>query len=113
MNCLGTSKRLRRGAGDFLWCLLVPHCVCCNIFLSRQRIVGPGQIPADECVIFMKDVAKGAAVEMDYGTIYMLSPEIQMYKYKDSEVERLLHAVMKQLGPRVMRVFEKFMCNGV
>jgi hypothetical protein len=60
----------------------------------------------------MKDVAKGEAVEMDYGTIYMLPHESQIHKYEGSDIGRLLHAVMKQLDPRVMRAFEKFMLSG-
>lgn len=91
----------------YVYCCIVSAVILC--FLSRQRIVAPGQIPADECVIFMKDVAKGEAVELDYGTIYMLEPESQIHKYEGSEVGRLLHAVMRQFDPRVMSVFEKFM----
>ncbi len=33
---------------------------------DRQTTVGPGQISAAECVVFMKDVAVGEPVEMDY-----------------------------------------------
>jgi len=80
--------------------------------LSRQKIVAPGEIPADECVIFMKDVAKGETVELDYGETYMLLPEGQIHKYKDSDIGCLLHAVMKQFDPRVMGAFKKFMRSG-
>jgi len=86
------------------------HFVCCNrVSLGRQKIVAPGQIPADECVIFMKDVAQGGAVELDYGVDYMLPREEQIHKYKDSEIGRLLHAVMKQFDPRVTSAFNRFM----
>ena len=76
----------------------------------RQKTVAPGQIPADECVIFTKNVRKGEAVELDFGTQYMLSPESQIHKYEGSEIGRLMHAVMKQFDPRVRSAFEKFMC---
>jgi hypothetical protein len=33
---------------------------------DRQTTVGPGQISAAECVVFMKDVSVGEPVEMDY-----------------------------------------------
>ncbi len=32
---------------------------------GRQRHVGEGQIAADKCVVFLKDVDKGGAVECD------------------------------------------------
>jgi hypothetical protein len=86
------------------------HFVCCNrVSLGRQKIVAPGQIPADECVIFMKDVAQGGAVELDYGVQYMLPREAQIHKYNGSEIGRLLHAVMKQFDPRVTSAFNRFM----
>jgi hypothetical protein len=66
-------------------------------------------IPADEYVIFMKDVAKGEAVELDYGETYMLHPEGQICKYEDSDIGRLLYVVIQQFDPRVMSVFKKFM----
>jgi hypothetical protein len=88
------------------------HFVCCNrVSLGRQRIVAPGQIPADECVIFMKDVAQGEAVELDYGVQYMLPREQQIHKYEGTDIGRLLHAVMKQFDSRVRRAFQKFMLS--
>jgi len=87
---------------------------CSNIasLWHRQTIVAPGQIPADDCVLFTKDVATGEAIELDYGLDYMLPQEQQIHKYEGSEIGRLMHAVMKQFDTRVTSAFERFMLSG-
>jgi hypothetical protein len=91
------------------FCVVLFLVTCIIMYDLRQKTVAPGQIPADECVIFTKNVRKGEAVELDFGTQYMLSPESQIHKYEGSEIGRLMHAVMKQFDPRVRSAFEKFM----
>ena len=76
---------------------------------GRQSTVGPGQIPADECVMVMKSVGVGQAVELDYGSSYMLSREKQLLQFRGHELERLIERVFARVDARVLAAFRAYM----
>lgn len=76
---------------------------------GRQTTVGPGQIPADECLIFMKHVGVGEAIELDYGSTYMLSRERQLLQFRGDELERLVEAVFARVDARLLAAFKTYM----
>jgi hypothetical protein len=76
---------------------------------GRQTHVGDGQIAADECVVFVKAVAAGEAVECDYGESYMLAREVRLTQFHGSEIETLIEAVFRHFDPRVLAAFEAYM----
>lgn len=76
---------------------------------GRQRTVGPGQVPADDCVIFMKDVEIGEPVELDYGETYMLAREKQLLQFRGDEVEELVEKVLPPFDARVLAGFKAYM----
>lgn len=76
---------------------------------GRQTDVGPGQVPADECVIFMKDVAVGEPVEMDYGDIYMLARDKQLLQFRGDKLEELIEKVLANFDARVLAAFRAYM----
>jgi hypothetical protein len=78
---------------------------------GRQTTVGPGQIPADECVVVMKDVAVGDEVLLDYGETYMLEPEKQLLQFRGDVLERLVVGVLAGFDPRVLAAFRAYMAS--
>lgn len=66
-------------------------------------------MPADECVVFTKDVAAGEAVELDYGDGYMLSREEQLVQFRGDELERLIEGVLRGFDARVLAAFRAYM----
>ena len=79
----------------------------------RQTHVGEGQVSAAECVVFMKDVAKGGAVEMDYGERYMCEPEFQLRQLRGDQLERALERVLWAFDARVLAGFRAHMASAV
>ncbi len=78
---------------------------------GRQRTVGPGQVPADECVVFMKDVAAGEEVLLDYGETYMLGREKQLVQFRGDVLEKLVVGVLAHFDPRIVRAFAQYMAT--
>lgn len=76
---------------------------------GRQTHVGDGQIAADECVVFVKAVAAGAAVEMDYGEEYMLPLHSRLQQFRGDEIETLIEAVLGHFDSRVLDAFQTYM----
>ncbi len=76
---------------------------------ARQTHVAEGQLAGDECVLVIKDVAAGAALEMDYGEKYMLAPEAELQQFRGSEFERVVDAVLWRFDPRVLAAFRAYM----
>jgi hypothetical protein len=76
---------------------------------GRQKHVGEGQIAADKCVVFLKDVAKGGAVECDYGEGYMLPPGSRLEQFQGDLPETLIEKVLGHFDARVLAAFQAYM----
>ncbi len=76
---------------------------------GAQTTVGAGQVSAAECVVVMRDVAQGAAVEMDYGERYMVEDELQLRQLRGDELERALARVLGAFDARVGAAFGQYM----
>ncbi len=68
-------------------------------------------MPADECVVFMKDVAVGDEVLLDYGETYMLGREKQLVQFRDDVLEKLVVGVLVHFDPRIVRAFAQYMAT--
>jgi hypothetical protein len=80
---------------------LPPWCV--------QTHVGPGQIPADQCIIFDKNVGAGEPLLYDYGANYFLSPDKQLCKTCPAELRPVLFHIAGRFDPRVAEALEAHM----
>jgi hypothetical protein len=75
----------------------------------RPTHVGPGQIAADSCIVFLHDVRAGQQVRLDYGADYFLSPDKQLCKTCPAELRPVLFHIAGRFDPRVAEALEAHM----
>ena len=76
---------------------------------SVQTHVGPGQIPADQCIIFDKNVRAGEPLLYDYGDNYFPHKHKQLCQDCPLELHPVLFHIFGLFDPRVTEALEAHM----
>ena len=76
---------------------------------SVQTHVGPGQIPADRCIIFHKNLRAGDSLEYDYGENFFQRKDKQLCHDCPLELRPVLFHIFGRFDPRVTQALEAHM----